>query len=114
MSRVKRGTIANKRRKGVLKLTKGFKWGRKNKYIPAKTALYHGWNHAFNDRHNKKGDFRKTWATQINAASRENGLNYSKLITGLKKAKISIDRKILATLANEHPEIFKAILAKAK
>lgn len=113
MVRVKRGTIANKRRKKLLKQAKGFKWGRKSKYRAAKEALYHAWRNAFVGRKQKKRDFRRLWQIKINAGVRaysENGLNYSKFINGLKKAKIEIDRKILAELAEKHPEIFKKII----
>lgn len=110
MPRVKRGTIAHKRRKNLLKHTKGFRWGRKNKYRLAKEALLHAWTHQFNDRRKKKGQFRRLWQIQIGAATRQNGLAYNRFIAGLKKANIELDRKILAQLAQEYPEIFKKIL----
>ena len=113
MTRVKRGTIANKRRKKLLKATKGFKWSRKSKYRAAKEAVYHAWTYAFSDRKKKKRNMRRLWQIKINAGVRlygENGLNYSKFINGLKKANIDLDRKVLAQLAENHPEIFKKIL----
>ena len=113
MTRVKRGTIANKRRKKLLKAAKGFKWSRKNKYRAAKEAVYHAWRNAFIGRKQKKRNMRRLWQIKINAASRmysENGLNYSRFINGLKKADIELDRKILAQIAENHPEIFKKIL----
>ena len=114
MVRVKRGKTARKRRKYLLKHAKGYRWGRKSKYRLAKEALLHAWTYAYRDRKKKKGEFRKLWQTQINAAARELGLSYSKFIAGLKKAKIELDRKVLAQIAKEYPEIFKKIFEKAK
>lgn len=114
MARVKRGVIAKKRRREILKLTKGFRWGRKKKYRLAKQALQKAWAYSFRDRKAKKRVFRKLWQTQISAAARKAGISYSKLIPLLKKQGLGLDRKILASLAREHPEIFKKILEKAK
>lgn len=116
MVRVKRGTIAHKRRKKLLKQAKGFKWGRKKRYRAAKEALYHAWSYAYRGRKEKKRNFRRLWQIKINAAVRahsDNGLNYSKFMNGLKKADIQIDRKILAQIAENHPEVFKKILEAA-
>jgi len=113
MVRIKRGKIAHKRRKHLLKYAKGFRWGRKSKYRLAKDALLHAWTYAYRDRKKKKGDFRRLWQIQINAACREHNLSYSKFIAGLKKNKIELDRKVLAELANKEPEIFKKIIEKA-
>jgi len=114
MTRVKRGVMAHKRRKKIIKQAKGFKWGRKSKYKLAKDALKHAWTHAYVDRKKKKRDFRRLWQIKINAASRAHGLTYSKFINKLKKAKIEIDRKILAHLAEKQPEVFKKIVEKIK
>lgn len=114
MTRVKKGLNANKKREKTLKYTKGFKWGRKSKERAAKEALLHAWSHAFQGRKQKKRDYRALWTTQINAAARANGTTYGKLIAGLKKAKIEIDRKILSELAKKEPKIFEMIVAKAK
>ncbi len=114
MTRVKRGTMAHKRRKKVLKQTKGFKWGRKNKYRLAKDALRHALTHAYHDRKKKKQDFRQLWQIKINAAARENGLTYSSFVNQLKKNKIELNRKILAQLAEKQPEIFSQIIEKIK
>jgi len=113
MVRVKRGTTAHKRRKRILKLTKGFRWGRKSKYRLAKDALFHAWTHAYRDRKNKKRIFRGLWQTQINAASRQKGISYSKFIHALKKNKIELDRKILAEIGQKYPKIFEKIIEKA-
>lgn len=114
MPRVKRGTTANKRRKKVLKQTKGFRWGRKSKYRLAKEALQKARAYAYRDRRVKKREARKLWQIQINAACRLNGISYSRFIAGLKKNKIELDRKILSQLAKEQPDIFKKIVEKAK
>jgi len=114
MARVKRGKIAHKRRKHWLKYAKGFRWGRKSKYRLAKVALMKAWRYAYRDRRAKKREFRALWQIQINAACRQFGLSYSKFIAGLKKNKIELDRKILANLAQNHPQIFEKIVKKAR
>jgi len=114
MTRVKRGVMAHKRRKKVIKQAKGYKWGRKSKYKLAKDAVKHALTHSYVDRKKKKRDFRRLWQIKINAASRELGMTYSKFVNGLKKANIEIDRKILAHLAEKQPEIFKKIFEKIK
>ncbi|SRR5258708_32759515 len=111
MPRVKRGTTANKHRKNILKYTKGFRWGRKSKERAAKEALLHAWTHAFRGRKEKKRNFRRLWAVKINAAIRPEGMSYSKFIAALKKNNIALDRKILADLAENEPEIFKKVAA---
>lgn len=110
MPRVKRGTQASKRRKNVLKHTKGFRWGRKSKYRLAKQALQKAWTYAYRDRKVKKREFRRLWQIQIGAACKAQNVSYNKFIANLKKNKIEIDRKILAQLAKEEPEIFDKIL----
>jgi len=114
MTRVKRGVMAHKRRKKIIKQAKGFKWGRKSKYRLAKDALKHAWTYAYRDRKAKKRVFRRLWNIKINAAVRENGLTYSQFINKLKKAKIELDRKILSQLAEKQPEVFKKIIEKIK
>jgi len=114
MTRVKRGKIAHKKREKILKYTKGFKWGRKSKERAAKEALLHAWPHAFRGRKEKKRNFRQLWQGQINAAVRQEGLTYSKFIAGLKKQNILLDRKILADLARNQPEIFKKVVEMVK
>jgi large subunit ribosomal protein L20 len=101
MTRVKRGTIANKKREKLLKYTKGFKWGRKSKERAAKEAVLHAWSRAFKGRKEKKRDFRTLWNVKVGAAAREEGLTYGKFIHALKVKGIALDRKILADLA-EH------------
>ena len=114
MARVKRGKIANKKRKRVLKYTKGFRWGRKSKERAAKEALLHAWTHAFRGRKEKKRVFRALWNTQINAAVRAEGLTYGKFVNALKKKGVKIDRKILSNLAQNEPETFKRIVEEAR
>ncbi len=114
MTRVKRGKIAHKKREKLLKHTKGFRWGRKSKERAAKEALLHAWSRAFKGRKEKKRNFRSLWQVQINAAARNNGLTYSKLINGLKKQNIILDRKILADLAKNEPKVFEKIVEKVK
>ncbi|BCX15958.1 MAG: 50S ribosomal protein L20 [Candidatus Parcubacteria bacterium] len=114
MTRVKRGVIAHKKREKILKKVKGFKWGRKSKERAAKEALLHAGVHAFRGRKEKKRNFRSLWQVKINAAARENGLTYSKLINSLKKKNVEIDRKILAEIAQKHPAVFKKIVEEVK
>ena len=114
MARSKRGTIANARRKRLLKHAKGFMWTRDSKFRQAKEALLHAWSFQFADRKKKKRDFRRLWQIKINAGARENGVSYSKLIDKLHKANIEIDRKILAILAEHNPDVFKKIIYSAK
>ncbi|MBU0476430.1 50S ribosomal protein L20 [Patescibacteria group bacterium] len=114
MVRVKRGKASHQRRKNLLKYAKGFRWGRKSKFRAAKEALYHAWSYIYRDRRTKKREFRKLWQTQIGAGSRQHDLSYNKLIHGLKEKKIDLDRKILADLAKNQPDIFKKIVEEAK
>lgn len=112
MPRVKRGKVRTQKRKKILKQTKGFRWGRKNKIKLAKTAVLKAGQHAYRGRKERKRTNRRTWQVQINAAVRPLGLSYSKFIDKLKKAKIELDRKILASLANDQPEIFAKLVKK--
>ncbi len=114
MVRVKGGKTSLKKRKHLLKYTKGFKYGRQAKYRAAKQAVYHAWVHAYKDRRRKKREFRGLWQIQINAACRERGISYSRFIAGLRKNKIGLDRKVLALLAQNHPEIFDKIVSATK
>ncbi len=102
------------KRKKILKLTRGYFGARKNVWTVAKNTWEKGLTYAFRDRRNKKRTFRALWIQRINAAARLEGMSYSQLMGGLHKAGIEINRKILADLAVNHPEAFKAIVAKAK
>jgi large subunit ribosomal protein L20 len=110
MARVKRGTIKNKRRKNILLQTKGYRFDRKKKERVAKEAIRHAGAHAFRHRRAKKRDFRRLFSVRINAASREGGISYSKLMGALKKSKVALDRKSLSLLAMKHPAIFQRML----
>jgi len=114
MTRVKKGVHALKRRRSVLKQTKGFRHGRSTKERIAKDALLHAGSYSFAHRKDKKSHNRKLWNIKINAESRNNGMSYSKMIGALAKKKIMLDRKILADLAENNPEIFAKILATVK
>ncbi len=114
MTRVKKGVHALKRRRSVLKQTKGMRHGRSTKERQAKDALLHAGNYAFAHRKDKKSHNRKLWNIKINAGSRELGMSYSKLIGALKKKKINLDRKILADLAEHNPETFSRVLKSLK
>jgi len=113
MARVKRGTIHLKKRRGILKDAKGFKWGRKKLIRLASTAVTHAGAHAYKDRKRKKSDFRQLWQIRIGAAAKENGVSYSSLIGSLKKKNIELDRKILADLAVNHPKVFAAVVKES-
>lgn len=110
MSRVKRGVIKNKRRKNTLSQTKGYRFGRKSKEAAARDAIRHAGAYAFAHRRDKKNEMRKLWNTKINAGSRAFGISYSKLIDSLKKKGTTIDRKILASIAERHPETFERLI----
>lgn len=114
MTRVKRGTTSLKKRRKILKQTKGFKWGAKSKERQARERLLHAGTHAFRDRKKKKRVMRGLWQIKINAAVREHDLSYSKFINLLKRSKIEIDRKILAELAEKNPKAFSKIVEEAK
>lgn len=112
MTRVKRGVSANKKRKKILKYTKGFRWGRKSKERLAKEALLHAWTHAFQGRKNRKRDLRALWQVKINAAARREGLSYSKFIHLLKTKGVLLNRKSLADLAEHHREVFSKLISQ--
>jgi large subunit ribosomal protein L20 len=114
MPRVKRGVPAAKRRKRILKRAKGYFGGRSKLYSVAVEAVEKAGKYAYRDRRQRKREFRALWIARINAAARENGTTYSRLMAGLKAAGIEIDRKVLAQLALEDPQSFASIAEKAK
>ena len=114
MPRVKRGVTHVKRRKNILKKTKGYKWGRKKLIRQAKTAINKAGQHALHDRHAKKKVTRRLWQTKINAAVRELDLTYSQFIHLLKKNKCELDRKVLSQLAEENPKVFADLVKNLK
>ena len=114
MPRVKRSVHARKKRRKVLEQAKGY-WGLKSTgYTYAKEQVEHSLAYAYRDRKNKKRTFRRLWIIRINAAARANGLSYNQFVSGLKKAEIPLDRKVLADLAVSDPEAFGKIAAEAK
>ncbi|MDR2139131.1 MAG: 50S ribosomal protein L20 [Tannerella sp.] len=102
------------KRKRILKLTRGYYGARKNVWTVAKNTWEKGLTYAFRDRRNKKRNFRALWIQRINAAARLEGLSYSRLMGGLREAGVEINRKVLADLAMNHPEAFKAVVSKMK
>ena len=114
MARVKGAMMTRKRRKSVLKAAKGY-WGAKSKHFKmAKQAVMKSGNYAFAGRKMKKRDFRSLWITRISAQAKVNGMNYSTLMHGLKKAGVTLNRKMLAELAVSDKEAFAALAAQAK
>ena len=114
MARVKRGVQARRRHKKVLKKAKGYYGARSRIYRVAAQAVTKAGQYAYRDRRQRKRQFRRLWIVRINAAARLNGLSYSRLIDGLKKASVSIDRKVLADIAVHDSVAFSAIAEKAK
>ena len=114
MARVKKGLNAHKRHKKVLKMAKGFYGAKHSTYRAAKPATMRALRSAYVGRKNKKRDFRKLWIARINAAARMNDMSYSKLIGGLKKADIDINRKLLSELAISDPAAFAALCETAR
>ncbi len=114
MARVKRGVVAKARHKKVLSKAKGYYGARSKVYRVAKQAVIKAGQYAYRDRRQRKRQFRALWITRINAAARLHGMSYSRLINGLHKAEIDIDRKILADIAVHDPDAFGAIASEAK
>ncbi|MBX4187867.1 MAG: 50S ribosomal protein L20 [Candidatus Doudnabacteria bacterium] len=110
MTRIKRGVAASKRRKNVLKRTKGFTNRRRTNFVAAKEALLHADTYAYGHRRLKKRDFRSLWTVRINAAAREHGTSFSKLMGMLKKEKVGLNKKMLAELAARNPKALEAIV----
>src|SRR5690554_2499390 len=114
MARVKRGVVARRRHKKILKQAKGYYGARSRVFRVAKQAVIKAGQYAYRDRRNRKRAFRALWIARINAGARANGLSYSRLIAGLKKANVEIDRKVLADLAMNEQQAFAAVAEKAK
>ena len=114
MTRVKRGVVARRRHKKVLKQPKGYYGARSRVFRVAKQAVIKAGQYAYRDRRNRKRQFRALWIQRINAGARINGMSYSRFVGGLKKAGIEIDRKVLADLAVHEKAAFAAIVEKAK
>lgn len=114
MPRVKRGVTARARHKKILKQAKGYYGARRKVFRVAKQAVIKAGQYAYRDRRQKKREFRALWIVRINAAAREHGLSYSRLMDGLKKAGVAIDRKVLAHLAYYDGAAFASLAAQAK
>lgn len=114
MARVKRGVMARKAHRNVLKLAKGFRGSRSRHFRVANEAVLHSLSYAYRDRRKRKRDMRRLWIMRINAAARLNGFSYSRLVNGMKHAGIEVDRKMLADIAVRDPEAFTAIVNQVK
>lgn len=114
MSRARNAAAKRKRRKKTLEMAKGYRGMRSTSYRRANENVERALNYAYRDRRTRKRDFRRLWITRINAAARQNGMSYSSLMSGLNKANVSIDRKVLADLAVNDPEGFRSIAEKAQ
>jgi large subunit ribosomal protein L20 len=114
MPRVKRGVVAHRRHKKILKQAKGYYGARSRVFRVAKQAVTKAGQYAYRDRRQRKRQFRALWITRINAQSRANGLSYSRFINGLKKADIALDRRVLADLAVHDKTAFTVIVEQAK
>ncbi len=114
MARVKRAVMTRKRRKKILKLSKGYFGGKSKLFRTAKQAVMKSGQYAYIGRKQKKRDFRKIWITRISAGCKQNGMNYSTFINGLKKANIALNRKMLSEIAISDPAAFSSLCEKAK
>jgi large subunit ribosomal protein L20 len=114
MTRVKRGNVARKRRKKILKLAKGFRGSHSKLFRIANQQVMKALRNAYRDRRKRKRDFRRLWITRINAAARMHGVSYSQLTGQLKKANIELNRKMLAQLAITDPQAFEKVVEMAK
>jgi large subunit ribosomal protein L20 len=114
MPRVKRGPKARKRRKKILKAAKGYRGGLSKQFRTAETAVRRAGMYAYRDRRTRKRDFRRLWIVRINAAAREHGLSYSRLIAGLQNAGILLDRKVIADMAVNDPAGFSRLVGLAQ
>lgn len=114
MARVKRAVNAHKKRRTILEAASGYRGQRSRLYRKAKEQILHSMQYAYRDRRARKGDFRQLWITRINAAARQNGMTYNRLIQGLRLAEVEVDRKNLAELAVSDPTAFAALVEIAR
>lgn len=114
MPRVKRGFKARRRRNRILKHAEGYFGSRSRLFRQAVEVVHHAWQYAYKHRKERKRDFRRLWITRIGAAARQNGATYSRLVHGLSKAQVALDRKILAEIAVRDPATFRAVVELAK
>lgn len=113
MARVKRGVMVRKRHNKLLKEASGYQGSRSRRIGVARQTVMKALSYAYRDRRNKKRDFRRLWIIRINAAARQNGISYSRLMNGLKQAGIALDRKVLADMAVRDPAGFKSVVEQA-
>lgn len=114
MPRSTNAVASRKRRKKIMKQAKGYFGAKKNVYTVAKNAVEKGMLYSYRDRKRKKGEFRKLWIQRINAAARQHGMSYSELMGGISKQNIQLNRKVLADMAMNHPQAFKAVVDEVK
>lgn len=114
MPRIKRGVNKHKHRRAVLEAASGYRGARSRRFRVAKEQLLHSLTYAYRDRKDRKGQFRRLWIARINAAARSNGVSYSRLMEGLRRAGVEVDRKILADLAVKDPAAFAGLADEAK
>ena len=114
MPRSTNAVASRKRRKKIMKQAKGYFGAKKNVYTVAKNAVEKGMWYSYRDRKRKKGEFRKLWIQRINAAARQHGMSYSELMGGISKQNIRLNRKVLADMAMNHPQAFKAVVDEIK
>lgn len=114
MSRIKRGVTARRRHKKIVAMASGHKGVRHRLFRRANESVMHALHYAYRDRRDRKGDFRELWITRINAAARQHGLSYSRLMNGLRKANVGVDRKVLADLAVRDQEAFTRLVETAR
>jgi len=114
VARVKRAVNAQKKRRTTLDRASGYRGQRSRVYRKAKEQVTHSFTYSYRDRRARKGDFRRLWIQRINAAARQQGMTYNRLIQGLKAAEVDVDRRMLAELAVHEPEAFNALVKQAK
>ncbi|MBU1023767.1 50S ribosomal protein L20 [bacterium] len=114
MVRIIGGLGTKKTHRKYLKLAKGYRGARRNRYRSAREAVNHALQYAYRDRRDRKSEMRRLWIARINAATRQHGLTYSAFMNGLKKADVNLDRKVLAYLAVKEPVVFESIVTKSK
>lgn len=114
MARIKRGVHKRKHRRRVLSAASGYRGARSRRFRAAKEQLLHSFTYAYRDRRDRKGQFRRLWVTRINAAARANGMTYSRLVAGLRRAGVDVDRKVLADLAARDPKTFASLAEVAR
>ena len=114
MARVKRSVTGRKKRRTVLERASGYRGSRGRLYRSAREQVLHSLRYSYNDRRKRKGDFRRLWIARINAAAREHGLSYNRLINGLKLAEVDVDRRVLSDMAVKDPAAFGALVEVAR